>query len=180
MASDDLVKSRDAIAELQRTSYGWMGRTPDYKGAFLGTLGANCEFYGDYKQNALNWYAKAQERLDYWNHAIVHPPIDRGKAIEDIRDVIIHVEKETDAGLIVSGAKVVVSSRKQDVCDHVTKEINDKFGNGTAVAASQPAISSRSTPGTTALKMLPERSSLTSTGSAPGTRATAREIWSSK
>ena len=48
----ELVKSRDAIAELQRTSYGWMGRTPDYKGAFLGTLGANCEFYGDYKQNA--------------------------------------------------------------------------------------------------------------------------------
>src|ERR1700716_4135108 len=32
------------------------------------------------------------------------------------------------------GAKVVVSSRKQDVCDQVTKEINDKFGQGTAVA----------------------------------------------
>jgi NAD(P)-dependent dehydrogenase (short-subunit alcohol dehydrogenase family) len=32
------------------------------------------------------------------------------------------------------GAKVVVSSRKQDVCDAVTKEINDRFGPGTAVA----------------------------------------------
>ncbi|MDB5500721.1 MAG: short-chain dehydrogenase [Tardiphaga sp.] len=32
------------------------------------------------------------------------------------------------------GAKVVVSSRKQDVCDQVTKEINDKFGKDTAVA----------------------------------------------
>jgi NAD(P)-dependent dehydrogenase (short-subunit alcohol dehydrogenase family) len=32
------------------------------------------------------------------------------------------------------GAKVVVSSRKQDVCDAVTKEINDKFGKATAVA----------------------------------------------
>src|SRR5947209_6980264 len=32
------------------------------------------------------------------------------------------------------GAKVVVSSRKQDVCDEVTKEINDKFGKNTAVA----------------------------------------------
>src|SRR4051794_54410 len=32
------------------------------------------------------------------------------------------------------GAKVVVSSRKQDVCDQVTKEINGKFGAGTAVA----------------------------------------------
>ena len=32
------------------------------------------------------------------------------------------------------GAKVVISSRKQDVCDQVTKEINQKFGKGTAVA----------------------------------------------
>ena len=32
------------------------------------------------------------------------------------------------------GAKVVISSRKQDVCDEVAKEINDKFGKGTAVA----------------------------------------------
>lgn len=32
------------------------------------------------------------------------------------------------------GAKVVVSSRKQDVCDQVAKEINDRFGTGTAVA----------------------------------------------
>src|ERR1700761_7141526 len=32
------------------------------------------------------------------------------------------------------GAKVVISSRKQDVCDQVTKEINDRFGKGTAVA----------------------------------------------
>ncbi len=32
------------------------------------------------------------------------------------------------------GAKVVISSRKQDVCDAVAKEINDKFGKGTAVA----------------------------------------------
>src|SRR3954451_701000 len=32
------------------------------------------------------------------------------------------------------GAKVVISSRKQDVCDSVTKQINDKFGKGTAVA----------------------------------------------
>jgi NAD(P)-dependent dehydrogenase (short-subunit alcohol dehydrogenase family) len=32
------------------------------------------------------------------------------------------------------GAKVVISSRKQDVCDLVTKEINGKFGEGTAVS----------------------------------------------
>jgi len=32
------------------------------------------------------------------------------------------------------GAKVVISSRKQDACDMVAKEINDRFGAGTAIA----------------------------------------------
>ncbi|MGY4468966.1 NADP-dependent 3-hydroxy acid dehydrogenase YdfG [Bradyrhizobium sp. LB9.1b] len=32
------------------------------------------------------------------------------------------------------GAKVVISSRKADVCDQVAKSINDRFGKGTAVA----------------------------------------------
>nr|WP_325249098.1 4-hydroxyphenylacetate 3-hydroxylase N-terminal domain-containing protein [Amylibacter sp.] len=107
--SDDLIKSRDAVAELQKVSYGWMGRSPDYKAAFLGTLGANSEFYGEYAGNAVNWYNKTQNKLDYWNHAIVNPPIDRDRAIEEVRDVFMHVEKETDAGLVVSGAKVVAT-----------------------------------------------------------------------
>jgi 4-hydroxyphenylacetate 3-monooxygenase len=36
--AEDLVKDRDAIAEWARMTYGWMGRSPDYKAAFLGTL----------------------------------------------------------------------------------------------------------------------------------------------
>lgn len=106
---DDLVKSRDAISELQKVSYGWMGRSPDYKASFLGTLGANSAFYGEYAGNAKVWYKKTQERLDFWNHAIVNPPVDRHRAIEEVRDVFMHVEKETDCGLIVSGAKVVAT-----------------------------------------------------------------------
>src|SRR4029078_4566498 len=33
--AEELVGSRDAIAEWARVSYGWMGRSPDYKAAFL-------------------------------------------------------------------------------------------------------------------------------------------------
>jgi 4-hydroxyphenylacetate 3-monooxygenase len=106
---DDLIRSRDAIAELQRVAFGWMGRSPDYKASFLGTLGANSAFYGEYAGNARNWYSRTQERLDFWNHAIVNPPVDRDRPIEEVRDVFMHVEKETDAGLIVSGAKVVAT-----------------------------------------------------------------------
>ncbi|MBD3788269.1 MAG: Pyoverdin chromophore biosynthetic protein pvcC [Sphingomonadales bacterium] len=104
-----LIAGRDAIAETQRVAQGWMGRAPDYKAAFLGTLGANAEFYGEYAGNARSWYARTQERLDYWNHAIVNPPIDRHLPIEQTGDVFMQVERETDAGVIVSGAKVVAT-----------------------------------------------------------------------
>jgi 4-hydroxyphenylacetate 3-monooxygenase len=109
-SSEDLIAARDAIVAWQRMVYGWMGRTPDYKASFLGTLGANADFYGPFKDNALRWYAEAQERVLYFSHAIVHPPVDRDKPADEIADVCVHVEEETDAGLVVSGAKVVATA----------------------------------------------------------------------
>lgn len=108
-SADDLVASRDAIAGWQRLSYGWMGRSPDYKASFLGTLGAFPEFYGDYADNARSWYKKSQEEVSYWNHAIVHPPVDRHLGADQTGEVCMHVEEENDNGVVVSGAKVVAT-----------------------------------------------------------------------
>ena len=36
--------------------------------------------------------------------------------------------------MVEHGAQVVISSRKQDQCDQVAKELNDKFGKGKAIA----------------------------------------------
>lgn len=108
--TEEQVKARDAVAETQRVTYGWMGRSPDYKGSFLATLGANSEFYRGYEANALRWYRQAQERTWYINHAIMNPPVDRNKPSADTSDVYVQVEKETDAGIYVSGAKVVATN----------------------------------------------------------------------
>jgi 4-hydroxyphenylacetate 3-monooxygenase len=107
--ADDLVAARDAIAAWARLTYGWMGRSPDYKAAFLATLGANADFYAPYQDNARRWYRAAQERVLYLNHALVQPPVDRHRPADQVGDVYVHVEKETDAGLVVSGAKVVAT-----------------------------------------------------------------------
>ena len=40
-SSQELLESRDAIAQWAKLTYGQMGRSPDYKAAFLGTLGAD-------------------------------------------------------------------------------------------------------------------------------------------
>ena len=105
---EEAVAGRDAIANWQRLTYGWLGRSPDYKAAFLATLGANSSFY-TYPENAQRWYRYSQERVAYVNHAIIHPPIDRNRPPNEIKDVCVHVKKETDAGIIVSGAKVVAT-----------------------------------------------------------------------
>lgn len=106
---DDLVADQRAIATWARMSYGWMGRSPDYKASFLGTLGANAGFYAPFDGNARRWYRESQEKVLFWNHAIVHPPVDRNRPPDEVGDVYVHVERETDAGLVVSGAKVVAT-----------------------------------------------------------------------
>jgi 4-hydroxyphenylacetate 3-monooxygenase len=107
---DEQVAARNAIAGWQRIVYGWMGRSPDYKAAFLATLGANADFYDPYQTNAKAWYKKAQENVLFINHAIVNPPVDRNKPPDEVADVYVRAIKETDAGIVLSGAKVVATA----------------------------------------------------------------------
>jgi 4-hydroxyphenylacetate 3-monooxygenase len=106
----EVVAQRDAIAAWARITYGWLGRSPDYKAAFLNTLGANAEFYGPFADNARAWYKRGQESVLFLNHALINPPIDRDKPVEQVKDVYITIQKETDAGIYVSGAKVVATN----------------------------------------------------------------------
>ncbi|MGB6537222.1 MAG: 4-hydroxyphenylacetate 3-hydroxylase N-terminal domain-containing protein, partial [Xanthobacteraceae bacterium] len=92
---EDVMAQRDAIATWARISYGWLGRSPDYKAAFLNTLGANADFYGKFAGNARAWHKRAQEAVLYLNHALVNPPIDRNKPVEQVKDVYINIQKET-------------------------------------------------------------------------------------
>ncbi|MGC6746331.1 4-hydroxyphenylacetate 3-hydroxylase N-terminal domain-containing protein [Escherichia coli] len=59
-----------------------------------------------------------QETGLYFNHAIVNPPIDRHLPTDKVKDVYIKLEKETDAGIIVSGAKVVCHQLGADSLQH--------------------------------------------------------------
>jgi 4-hydroxyphenylacetate 3-monooxygenase len=109
-SQDDVVGQRDAIAAWARLSYGWMGRSPDYKASLMNTLGANHSFYGKFSDNAKAWYRRAQDHVLFMNHAIVNPPVDRARSADQVKDVFITIQKENDAGIYVSGAKVVATN----------------------------------------------------------------------
>jgi len=108
-SADELLAAREAIAHWSRLSYGFMGRTPDYKAAFMATLGANPEFYAPYDENARRWYRRYASKALFLNHVLVNPPVDRNKPVHEVADVYLHVVRETDAGAIVSGAKMLAT-----------------------------------------------------------------------
>ncbi|KKB39593.1 4-hydroxyphenylacetate 3-hydroxylase family protein [Bacillus thermotolerans] len=103
----DLLESRDAIAQWAKLSYGFMGRTPDYKASFTGQLDALSEYYQGFEGNAKAWYKKATKDVPFINHTIINPQVDRSKPLHENKDVFVRAVEERDDGIIVSGAKMV-------------------------------------------------------------------------
>lgn len=110
-SKEELDAARHALYISQKVNYGWMGRTPDYKAAFMGHLAQNSTFYDKaYQANAVSWYNKAAEKCLFLNHVLVDPPVDRSKERVDVRDVFVSIDKEDSKGIYVSGAKMVATS----------------------------------------------------------------------
>lgn len=106
---EELMAARGAIEAWARLTGGWMGRTPDYKASLTTTFGACPGFYGPFEANARRWYARAQEEVTFLSHAVANPPVDRDRPMAEVGDVIVTAQRETGAGVIVSGVKVVAT-----------------------------------------------------------------------
>ena len=106
---EDLLRSREAIAHWARLSYGYMGRTPDYKASFMAALGADPGWYSPFEESARHWYRDYAEKVLFLNHVLINPPIDRNKAVHEVEDVFVHVVAERDDGIVVSGAKMLAT-----------------------------------------------------------------------
>ena len=108
-SSQDLVEAREAIVHWLRLGYGFLGRTPDYKASFMAGLAGNADYYGPFAANALSWYREFTRKALYLNHVIINPPIDRKRPIHEMSREFIRAVRETDAGIIVSGAKMLAT-----------------------------------------------------------------------
>jgi 4-hydroxyphenylacetate 3-monooxygenase len=105
----ELSDARDALEVWARLSYGFMGRTPDYKASFMATLGAAPDFYAPFTDSAAGWYQRYARQGLFLNHVLINPPIDRDKAVQEVPDVYVHRVRETDGGIIVNGAKMLAT-----------------------------------------------------------------------
>ncbi|MED4730860.1 4-hydroxyphenylacetate 3-hydroxylase N-terminal domain-containing protein [Aneurinibacillus migulanus] len=109
-SAQDLLEARDAIAEWAKLSYGFMGRSPDYKASFTAQLNAYSDYYQGFEANARHWYEKAGKELPFINHTIINPQVDRSKSLHENKDVFVRAIAERDDGIVVSGAKMVGTS----------------------------------------------------------------------
>jgi paerucumarin biosynthesis protein PvcC len=108
-SAQELMEAREAIANWARLSYGFMGRTPDYKASFMASMAANPEFYAPFDGSARAWYRRYSSQCLFLNHVLVNPPVDRNRPVHEVDDVYVHVVKERDDGIVVSGAKMLAT-----------------------------------------------------------------------
>jgi 4-hydroxyphenylacetate 3-monooxygenase len=144
----ELEEARDAIAVWARMSYGFMGRTPDYKASFMASLAANPEFYEPFAQNATAWYRRYASKGLFLNHVIVNPPVDRHRPVHEVVDVYVHKVEERDDGIVVSGAKMLATGSALTHATFVAQNSSVHLEEGKAEDFALLFLAPMDTPGT--------------------------------
>ncbi|MFC4617467.1 4-hydroxyphenylacetate 3-monooxygenase, oxygenase component [Camelliibacillus cellulosilyticus] len=112
---DDLIARREAFTEWARFSGGTMGRTPDYLNADVMVLGAAHDFFAEndpmYAKNAKRFYEYARENDLSFTHTLIHPQVNRAKAVSEQKDanVALHIVEKTSEGVIVDGVRLLAT-----------------------------------------------------------------------
>jgi 4-hydroxyphenylacetate 3-monooxygenase len=113
---EDLARRRTMMSHWAHASYGMMGRTPDFLNVTIMAMAAAGDFFGDnrpeFKQNVVNYYEYARENDICMTHTLVNLQRNRAPSATSMNystDVALQVVRETDAGLVVRGPRVLAT-----------------------------------------------------------------------
>ena len=101
--------SRRALARAQRYFEQAIAKDTSYALAYAGlsdTYGHRSVFGFALPNESFPLAKRYAAKALFLNHVLVNPPVDRNKPVHEVADVYLHVVRETDAGAIVSGAKI--------------------------------------------------------------------------
>ena len=113
--AEDVAARGRAFYEWAKWSNGMFGRTPDYKNASVMAFAANADFLAqgnpEFAQNMRNFYLYARSHDKVLTHTLVNPTFNYEQAKEGIYSakVALQIVKETDAGIIVNGARLLAT-----------------------------------------------------------------------
>jgi 4-hydroxyphenylacetate 3-monooxygenase len=109
---EDLVRRRAFHKVWADATLGLMGRTTDFIGAMLTAWYINADFFGEAAGRIRAYFEHVREHDLFLTHALTDPPVDRSKPASGQPDPFTYlgVERETEDGLIVSGAKMLATA----------------------------------------------------------------------
>ena len=113
---EDLERRRLMMRNWARLTCGMMGRTPDFLNVSLMSMAAAGKYFGqnrpEFEKNIQDYYEFIREKDLVLTHTLVNIQRNRssaGTGLDDSVDVALTVVKETDAGIIVHGARVLAT-----------------------------------------------------------------------
>lgn len=114
--ADDLAHRRAMMSQWAHASYGMMGRTPDFLNVTIMSMAAAGDFFGEnrpeFKKNVIDYYEYARESDICMTHTLVNLQRNRAPSATSMdysTDIALHVVKETDAGIVVRGPRVLAT-----------------------------------------------------------------------
>ncbi len=110
----DIKRRGAAFYEWAKWSNGMFGRTPDYKNTSLMAFAASNRFLDaerGFARNMINFYEHVRKNDLVLTHTLVNPTFsyDMASKGQYSDKVALHVVKETDAGIIVRGARLLAT-----------------------------------------------------------------------
>jgi anthranilate 3-monooxygenase (FAD) / 4-hydroxyphenylacetate 3-monooxygenase len=112
---DDLVKRRHAFQLWAESSFGLLGRSPDFLNTTVMAFAESPQVFEEmgpqFAQNIRNYYAFARDNDVFLTHALITPQTDRSKSSKDQADAFMHmgVVRESTEGLVMRGARMLAT-----------------------------------------------------------------------
>ena len=112
---DDLARRRRMFKTWADATCGMLGRSPDFLNSNLMAFAAGADFFGrcgpHFAENMRSYYRYARERDLCLTHTLINPQINRaaGPAGQADPYLAAGVVRETDAGIVVRGARMLAT-----------------------------------------------------------------------
>jgi 4-hydroxyphenylacetate 3-monooxygenase len=111
-SGEDLIRRRDMVKIWMDATCGMFGRSPDFMNIFFTGFASAADEFGTrdrrFAENVRTYHAHIRENDICLTHTLVNPQVDRSRPVEkQDKDLAAKIVKETDAGIVIRGARMV-------------------------------------------------------------------------
>jgi 4-hydroxyphenylacetate 3-monooxygenase len=109
---EDLIRRRDMVKIWADATCGMFGRSPDYMNIFITAFASAAKEFGkkdkSFVENIRRYHGYIRENDICMTHTLINPQVDRSRPVEkQDKDLAAKIVKETDAGIVIRGARMV-------------------------------------------------------------------------